>query len=998
MIKKILYLTFISILYSTNLFSQSPPYYHYTASNGLASSTVYDIVQDKDGFIWMATLNGLNRFDGQRFITYTINDGLNSNSITSLLVGDKGELYIGNHEKGINVLRNGKIENFRSSYKGTPYSLNYLDELKESIYGSAPFGGIIEFKKNNNSGDDDSLIFPNKITPKTFLNRVVKTADNKLIALTTRGLFTYEKGVLSKLNIFGLKKDIFYSASVYKDSTILLGGDGVICRIKNNKVITSLPVNIVDNSLVYILFIDSNRNIWFSISNKGFYVIPAGSVENIDVGKKIGLENTQIDKFFEDDEGNMWIATFGKGVYCLSNLYIQNYSENDGLVNNNVNCILKDNSGKLLLGTINGISILESGVIQQLRYNSGEAITGYINNFIFSKNYVNVSLTSVEPKSEKVFYKGLNLRIFNRQSFLETSGGLFLFGSVGNNISIQKEFNYKKVLRRFFVFGDSGYLNRINQIVEDSEKNIWIGSNLGLCKLSFQKNNDDIQSWEKTFFFNDAVLSSRINSIYHQNKNMIWFAASKGIASYNLDSKTVTNYTNIFGHDLSSSTSIAIDKKDRIWIGNLKGVYVYDGKSIKHINSQTGLPSNEILSLFYDNQLNKLYIGSRNGFSELDINLFDNLSYSSPKIRINKLTAGNNIYTNYKNLVFERSQNNIGIDISAINFSSPSTIKYRYKLKDSWIDSENHYLNFSSLEYGKYNLQISARTQNSDWSKPYYLSFEILPRFTETLWFYLLLFLILFLLHLLLIFWRIKAHKNKIRQELELSERINELKHQALSAMMNPHFIFNSLNSVQYLINNQRNEEANDYIATMAKLIRKNLETAGNGFILLAEEINRLKLYLDLEKLRFQESFSYEIIKGIDVNPNYIMIPNMIIQPFVENTLWHGIINSGVKGLISISFSFEDVDVDSVISKSLIIKVTDNGIGINNARKNKKEDHISKGIEIIEERLRLLSTKMQLPKPIMFEDLSSRNDNSHGTEVIISLPPPLYKMTIQNSD
>ena len=105
MIKKILYLTFISILYSTNLFSQSPPYYHYTASNGLASSTVYDIVQDKDGFIWMATLNGLNRFDGQRFITYTINDGLNSNSITSLLVGDKGELYIGNHEKGINVLR-----------------------------------------------------------------------------------------------------------------------------------------------------------------------------------------------------------------------------------------------------------------------------------------------------------------------------------------------------------------------------------------------------------------------------------------------------------------------------------------------------------------------------------------------------------------------------------------------------------------------------------------------------------------------------------------------------------------------------------------------------------------------------------------------------------------------------------------------------------------------------------------------------------------------------
>lgn len=131
----------------------------------------------------------------------------------------------------------------------------------------------------------------------------------------------------------------------------------------------------------------------------------------------------------------------------------------------------------------------------------------------------------------------------------------------------------------------------------------------------------------------------------------------------------------------------------------------------------------------------------------------------------------------------------------------------------------------------------------------------------------------------------------------------------------------------------------------------------------------------------------------------------MIIQPFVENSLWHGIINSGKKGLLTVSFSFEDVDIDSIICRSLIIKVTDNGIGIKEAKKNKsersaqhpsdseKEDHISKGIQIIEERLRLLSTKMQLPKPIMFEDLSSRDNNSQGTEVIISLPPPLYKET-----
>jgi LytS/YehU family sensor histidine kinase len=287
-----------------------------------------------------------------------------------------------------------------------------------------------------------------------------------------------------------------------------------------------------------------------------------------------------------------------------------------------------------------------------------------------------------------------------------------------------------------------------------------------------------------------------------------------------------------------------------------------------------------------------------------------------------------------------------------------------------------------------------AKVQNTSWGRPYILTFRILPRFVETIWFKLMLLSLFLISAYFASKWRLKLNNLKNRKEFELAEKINELKHQALSAMMNPHFISNSLNAVQYLVNSKKYEEANDYIAMMAKLMRKNLDTAGNGFILLSEEIIRLTLYLDLEKLRFQESFSYEIITGNDVDPDLTLIPNMIIQPFVENSLWHGIINSGNKGLLMVSFTFEDVDIDSVISKSLIINVTDNGIGIKEAKKNIKKDHISKGIALIEERLKLLSTKMQLPQPIILEDLSSRNNNSHGTEIIISLPPPLYKILI----
>ncbi|MDO9037665.1 MAG: two-component regulator propeller domain-containing protein [Lutibacter sp.] len=109
-----------------NIHSQTPSYYHYTSSDGLASSTVYDIIQDNDGFMWFATANGISKFDGNHFATFRTKDGLNSNSIISLLEGRKGELYIGNFEKGINILKNGKIENYCSVIDGKSLVISYL--------------------------------------------------------------------------------------------------------------------------------------------------------------------------------------------------------------------------------------------------------------------------------------------------------------------------------------------------------------------------------------------------------------------------------------------------------------------------------------------------------------------------------------------------------------------------------------------------------------------------------------------------------------------------------------------------------------------------------------------------------------------------------------------------------------------------------------------------------------------------------------------------------
>lgn len=969
--------------------SQTPPYYNYTSSDGLASSTVFNMIQDKEGYIWFGTINGLSKFDGTRFINYKKEDGLNSNSITSIVEGTDKKLYLANYERGINVLDNKKIDNLFDNKNSSISAVGYMLEYNNKLYAYTPILNINIFDKNIINNIPTVLYaYPN------LINRLAVLPNNTLVALTSAGLYKIIDKKLEKINIKGIESNNLTSYSKFNDESYLIGSEGAIYKIKNFTVEKKHNINIDYPSNVEYVFADSQGNIWFTVTGKGIYLINKNTDEVFNMGEKLNLQKTHVTNIMEDNEGNIWISTFGKGVYCFNNLYLRNYYESDGLVNNNINCITKDYKGRILIGTYKGINIFENNKIITLKNNSGKELMGDVNDIKVVNNNIYVVWSTIPSASGNAFvlYKDLIFNIKIARTMEITSDGYFSWGGWGNNISFVKEYDFSNNKIRYPIFYDSLFSNRVYDIKEDTKKNIWIATSLGAAKFSNLIKKDGKLIFDKTYFQNNEILNSRINYIYEDSKENIWFAGSKGVAKYNLKTQYINNYVNINNYDLSSANAVSSDNKNRIWVGTLKGLFILEENYIKYLNTKTGLPSDEILSLFYDNEKDLMYIGTSNGLSILNIKMFD--EYVNPSLFVNivDVKAGNSIYTDFKNLEFEPEQNNILVNLNALNFSSPGTVKYKYKINNNWNETEFNSLNLISLKHGKYDIEIVAKSQNTNWGKPVVLSFIIKPKFIETIWFYGLILIVLIGIIISIFIYRIKLNENKNFKEIEINERINQLKHQALSSMMNPHFIFNSLNSVQYLINFNKNEDANEYIAKMAKLIRKNLETAGNAFILLEEEISRLKLYLEIEKLRFREKFSFEIITGDDINPNKILIPNMILQPFVENSLWHGIINSGEKGLLTISFYFEEIEIESILHKSLIISVTDNGVGIKESQKNKKEDHISKGIEIIEERLKLLSLKMELPKPIMFEDLKNYDKNSHGTKVIISLPLPLYKI------
>ena len=206
-----------------------------------------------------------------------------------------------------------------------------------------------------------------------------------------------------------------------------------------------------------------------------------------------------------------------------------------------------------------------------------------------------------------------------------------------------------------------------------------------------------------------------------------------------------------------------------------------------------------------------------------------------------------------------------------------------------------------------------------------------------------------------------------------IENKILELRQQALNAMMNPHFIFNSLNSIQNFINNHNKKEANDYLSKFAKLIRQNFDTAQEGFINLQEEIERLKTYLSLEKMRYGENFNYSIVVDDKINKKDTMIPNMIIQPFVENAIWHGILPGRIAGNLLIKF----VD-DS--SSNLIIYIIDDGMGFSQ-KTNSQSNHKPRGINLIKERLELINKDRGINNI-----LNIKSDAGSGTTVEIILP------------
>ena len=404
------------------------------------------------------------------------------------------------------------------------------------------------------------------------------------------------------------------------------------------------------------------------------------------------------------------------------------------------------------------------------------------------------------------------------------------------------------------------------------------------------------------------------------------------------------------------------DATGDLWLANYKGLYRIDKetKNIHHFNIRDGLAKRAYtsLNLFLDDK-GEIWILTNGGVTKFDPdNIWAKTPASTVHIEAIRLFGETERAAPYKKgngLELPYDENYLSFKYVGISMRNNSHVTYKYMLKgfdDDWnITNEPGWATYNNLPPGEYELILYATNSSGEWgSEPLTYTVIVNKPYWQEWWFAATLAIAGISIIVLVIAWRERRIRRRAAQENEIQKTIADLEIRALRAQMNPHFIFNALNAIQESILKKDVDRAYTYLAKFSRLLRLILEGSSENFITLEKEINTLKLYLDIESLRFDERFSYHIFVDEEVDQTTTKIPSLLVQPVVENAIWHGLLPSSGDCQVWICFRESQ--------NELICTVEDNGVGRafhEGLRKaGDKIHHQSKGLSLITDRIEAL--------------------------------------------
>lgn len=990
-------------------------YFHLSVENGLSSTVVHDLLIDTQGYLWIATEAGVNRYDGKNLKRYTTSEGLGGNEILNMSLDSKGRIWF--------LSFNGNVSFYKDNQFYNPRNTPWLNKMTQNSAMTAFFeedNGDIWIA--NEVGDlfqiSDTIVTRHleNSNPIGNIRQIWKKGDDYYFGLFI-GVYTWRPGQDNWTKINDIE---FWSHRTFNkpDGTTLiptrsgLSSDDVL----PNLIYTNNDLDL-NSSMLVATISPSGRYLTIGTIGDGIRFYDITDPQN-PVLELHWLKNTTISDQIYDNEGSLWISTLNDGVYRIDSGFREysyfdesnilndpvirsSYTTSDGTIwfgGKDGSIYRFSSEGELLFrGKINRNLDLSSSIEAFAEPKPGVLLVGS------TGGVMEIDFTDAERLNkwhDKEFYN--ELKFLNR---ITVDQSVKAIATLGDDIFLGTNRELVRIIHRDSM--EVINFNRVTDLQFDHKSRLWIGTLNGLWGYSNGEtiqidhelfNHTQIVDIEKLYGpwlgistygsglillctetgtirqigSSDGIISDLVKSAYFDDDAFLWIGTNDGINKFKLDTtktlseqlppEPIISYTLTDGLNIDQIGKIDVTG-NRVWVSGNRGIATFRSDFV-------GYEPQKIPLVLEDVQIN--------GISE----------YKQP----------NDMYT------IGYGQNQVDIKFNGIFLRDGSRIRYKYRiveLDQDWINNETGELSFRYLDAGIYTLEVLAFSNdgrlNSD---PLIIKLSVIPPIWQQPWFLIISLLGITSLIYVFIRWRIQMAVDEQKAKQEVSVRVVELEHQALMAMMKPHTIFNQISALRLHLFNGDPEKASDHFVKFTKLLRMQLDSSFKKVNSLQEEMDRIRLQLDLDSEKIENGIQFEFICEANIDPVSCMVPSLILQPFIENTVIHGLVNKRDHGFILIWALERD--------GQLVITIDDNGIGLPNKNRYEVSDktpvHLihenipskraetftsnspSIGLQLFIDRIRLIAGENNLPWSVTFQNKLDNGGVITGVRVELLLP------------
>ncbi|TVZ14773.1 LytS/YehU family sensor histidine kinase/ligand-binding sensor domain-containing protein [Maribacter sp. MAR_2009_72] len=986
------------------LFAQNSQLRSYTIADGLPQSQVYDIVQDDMGYLWLGTQGGgLANFDGEIFEVWNESNGLRSNYIDALYAVNDS-LFIGT-KKGLSI----KVKN------------NFVNLEAPQILQFFPVDGQLFLATKNGL----YTYSKNKLVSKVNLNSEIDNSEINSVFFDGNYYWLATNNALWKLKELGNNATEFIKAEKNNFKSVIAHNNQIIAATFDDgvfiidKATTDNRFLMPEPSRINSMSIQNKDELWITTDNEGVTIVETKTFSEIKrLNTASGLATPHIRKVINDENGNIWIATSGGGFYKYFQNNFKHYDQRTGLKGNRIYAVHNAPNGLWFSTSEKGLTKIDSEGIHPLPNES---------------TFFDVKIKTITSDAKGNIWAGSDNRglLFRETKMVDS-----LVFSSSENYLIQIDTVSVERTTNHIIDESKGFPSDWVRTVIADDDYIWAATYAnGIVKFKYYSEKDSLVV-HKTFTKRDGITDMLITSLVKDQNDRFWYATKNGYLGYIEHNKVATVTTDL---EQQTAIGTILFHDDTIFLGTSgKGIWYANSTNpvnFQQLKGSKRLSSNNIYQLIFDDQGN-LWAGSERGVDKIELNVTNEivdiyhfgrndgfLGIETCLNAVDKDEDGNlwfgAIYgltkhipseskktaaapTVYFTGVEERyktidslilkdwtntnkilqltpDQTQLGFSFRTVDFDHPNEVAYRTRLDDNewspWVKENKQ--NFAGLAYGAHTFSVQSRNYRWQESEPIAFRFFIDSPLYQKDWFQWSVLALAVVLLLSFGWWYIRKIKAKNRAEQERLKTQNyllTLEQKALQLQMNPHFIFNVLNGVKAMAGTKP-EKMEATINSFAILLRETLQNSRKEHISLDQEIKALKHYIEVEQLMAQKPFEYEIKVKTTPDAEEILIPPMLIQPFVENAIRHGILKGEKEGKLEIGFTTSKTH--------LHCSIIDNGLGIFKSQSEKvKTDHQSMALTVTKERLESIVGKNTLH----ISEIKNEDGSVEGTKIAFKIP------------